>query len=158
VGEDGHKVEEVYNIPSTDRWENKSSQQDFGATFEGLQSEASKTWDENMVYIQHSYNRAVHTSTGKSPFETCFGYFPPSPLDIAYGKQGGVREDLTGDALRAEFFIEKIRKIHIQVQETLQKSQEKYKARHDQHRKEKSFKVGDKVWLQVEQGEATGSW
>jgi hypothetical protein len=41
----------------------ESSQQDFGASFEGLQSEASKDWDENMIYIQHSYNRAVHTST-----------------------------------------------------------------------------------------------
>ena len=67
-----------------------------------------KTCDENLVYIQHSYNRTFHTSTGKSPFEACFGYFPPSLLDIAYGQQG-VREDLTGDALRAEKFIEKIR-------------------------------------------------
>jgi hypothetical protein len=53
-----------------------------------------------MIYIQHSYNREVHTSTSKSHFETCFGYFPPSPLDVAYGKQRGVREDLTGDALK----------------------------------------------------------
>jgi hypothetical protein len=68
---------------------------------------------------------------------------------LGYGQQGGVREDLTGDALRAEKFIEKIRQIHLQVQETLQKSQEKYKARHDQHRTEKSFKVGDRVWLQL---------
>jgi len=30
-------------------------------------------------------------------------------LDISYGQQGGVREDLTGDALRDEKFIEKIR-------------------------------------------------
>ena len=63
-------------------------------------------------------------------------------MDIAYGQQGGVREDLTGDALRVENFIEKIRQIHLQVQETLQKSQEKYKGRHDQHRTEKSFMVG----------------
>ena len=42
VGEDGHKVEEIYNIPSTDKWENKSSQRDFGATFEGMQPEESK--------------------------------------------------------------------------------------------------------------------
>jgi len=62
-------------------------------------------WDENLVYIQHFYNRAVHTSTGNYPFENCFGYLSPSPLDIAYGKQGGVREDLIGDALRAENFI-----------------------------------------------------
>ena len=58
------------------------------------------TWDENMIYIHHSYNKEVHTSTSMSPFETFFGYFPPSPLDVVYGQQGGVREGLTGDALK----------------------------------------------------------
>jgi hypothetical protein len=33
-----------------------------------------------------------------------------------------VREDLKGDALREEKCVEKIRKIHLQVQETLKKS------------------------------------
>ena len=78
----------------------------------GYNQKHLKNWDENMVYIQHSYNRVVDTSIGKSPFETCFGYFPPSPLDISYGQQGGVKEDPIGDALRADFFIEKIRQIH----------------------------------------------
>jgi hypothetical protein len=59
-----------------------------------------KTWDENLIYRKHSYKRPVHTSTSKSPFETCFGYFPPSPLDVLYGKKGGVKEDLTGDTLK----------------------------------------------------------
>jgi hypothetical protein len=106
-----------------------------------------KTWDENMICIQHSYNREVHTSTSKSPFETCFGCFPPSPLDVVYGHQGGVMEDLIGDALKVEKFVEKIRPIHLQIQETLKKSQEKYKARHDQHRIERTFRVKDKVWI-----------
>jgi hypothetical protein len=48
----------------------------------------------------------VNTSNGKSPFETCFGYLPPSPLDVVYGQQGGVREDLTRDALKEEKFVE----------------------------------------------------
>ena len=109
-----------------------------------------------MAYIQNYYNRVVHTSTRKSPFETCFGYFPPSPLYITYGQQGGVREDLTGDALRAENFIGKIRKIHLQVHETLQKSQEKYKARHDQHKTKNSSKVGDQVRLQLKKERLQG--
>ena len=88
----------------------------------GYNQKHPKTWDENLLYIQHSYSKAVHTFIGKSPFEACFGYFPPSPLDIAYGQQGGVKEDLKGDALRDEKIIEKIRHIHMQVQETLQKS------------------------------------
>jgi len=68
-----------------------------------------------MVYIQHSYNRSVHNSTGKSQFEICFIYLLPSPFDIAYEQQGGVREDLTGYDLRVEKFIEKIRKIPTQI-------------------------------------------
>ena len=59
-----------------------------------------------MIYIQHSDNREIHTSTSTSPFETCFGYFPPSPLDVVYGKQGEVREDLTGYALKTFTFLE----------------------------------------------------
>jgi hypothetical protein len=66
-------------------------------------------------------------------------------LDVVYGQQGGVRKDLTGDALTVEKFVEKIRQIRLQVQETMKKSQEKYKAKYHQHRTEKSFKVGDKV-------------
>ena len=58
-------------------------------------------------------------------------------------------EDLTKDALMAEKIVEKIRHIHIQVQYTLHKSKKKYEARHDQHRTNKSFKVGDRVWLQL---------
>jgi molybdopterin converting factor small subunit len=60
-----------------------------------------------------------------------------------------VREDLTRDALKAEKIVEKIRKIHLQVQETLKKLQQKYKARHDQHITERTSRVGDKVWLQL---------
>jgi hypothetical protein len=52
-----------------------------------------------MIYIQHSYNREIHTSTSKSPFEKCFRYLSPSCLEVVYGQKGGVREDLTKDAL-----------------------------------------------------------
>jgi hypothetical protein len=75
-----------------------------------------------MIYIQHSYNRVVHTSIGKSPFEYLFGYFPPSPLDIVYGQQGGEREDITREVLKEEKFVENIRHICLQVKEILNKS------------------------------------
>jgi hypothetical protein len=86
------------------------------------------TWDENIIYIQHSYNRAIHTSTSKYPFKTCFGYLLPSPLDVVYGKQRGVRENFMGEALTTKKFVEKNRWIHLQVHKTLKKSQERYKA------------------------------
>jgi hypothetical protein len=36
-------------------------------------------------------------------------------LDVVYGQQGGVRENTTGEALNYERFIDKIRKIYLQV-------------------------------------------
>ena len=71
-----------------------------------------------MVYIHYFYNREIHISTGNGPFEKCFRYLWPSPLDIAYGQQGGVKEYLIGDHLRAENFRENIMYIHLQVKET----------------------------------------
>jgi len=44
-----------------------------------------KSWDEHLEYIQHSYNRAIHSSINKSTFDTCFGYLPPSPFDCVFG-------------------------------------------------------------------------
>jgi len=38
---------------------------------------------------------------------------PPSPLDIAHGKQGGVREDFIWGASRVEKFVERIGMMHI---------------------------------------------
>jgi hypothetical protein len=61
----------------------------------GYNQKHTNTWDENLIYIKHSYSRAVHTSTGKPPFETCFGYLTPLPLYVVYGQQGGGREELT---------------------------------------------------------------
>jgi hypothetical protein len=66
----------------------------------GYNQKHMNTWYENLIYIQYFYNKSFHTSTGKSPFETFFGYFPPSPLYIVYGKQIGMGEDLTRDALQ----------------------------------------------------------
>jgi len=36
-------------------------------------------------------------------------------LDVVYGKQRGVREDAMGEELKLEKFVEKIRKIHLQL-------------------------------------------
>jgi hypothetical protein len=50
---------------------------------------------------------------------------------------------------RATKFIEWIQLIHQGVQEQLEKSQAKYKARHDMHRVDHQFKEGDQVWLYI---------
>jgi hypothetical protein len=69
-------------------------------------SKHPKLWDEHLHYVQHAYNRAKHSSMQKSPFETCFGYLPKSPLDFIFGKDISI--DGQYDIDRAKKFIEQI--------------------------------------------------
>jgi hypothetical protein len=46
-------------------------------------SKHPRTWDESLPYVQHSYNRALHSSTSHSPFQVGFGFQPLCPIDIA---------------------------------------------------------------------------
>jgi hypothetical protein len=41
------------------------------------------TWDESIPYVQHSYNRALHSSNGHNPFQVGFGFQPLGPIDVA---------------------------------------------------------------------------
>jgi hypothetical protein len=63
-------------------------------------------WYEQFYYVQHAYNNAIHSSTMRSPFETCFGYFPRSPLDLSIGKDSV--EDGCNDPNKDKKFIQEI--------------------------------------------------
>jgi len=65
-----------------------------------------KLWDEHLCYVQHAYNHAKHYSTRRSPFETCFGFTPRSPLDCVFSKDTVV--DGHSDVDKATKFIEQI--------------------------------------------------
>jgi hypothetical protein len=40
-------------------------------------------WDESLPYVQHSYNRALHSSTDHNPFQVGLGFHPLCPIDVA---------------------------------------------------------------------------
>ena len=41
------------------------------------------TWDESLPYVQHRYNREIHSSTSHNPFEVCLGYQPLAPINVS---------------------------------------------------------------------------
>lgn len=113
----------------------------------GYCSKHPKLLDEHLCYVQHAYNHATHSSTQRSPFETCFGFIPKSHLDFVFGKY--IVVDGHSGVDKATKFIEQIQEIHQAVQEQLERRQAKYKARHGKHRVVHSFQVGDQVWLYI---------
>ena len=42
---------------------------------------------EYLEYIQHEYNREIHSSINNIPFKNYFSYLPPSPFHCVFGKQ-----------------------------------------------------------------------
>jgi hypothetical protein len=41
------------------------------------------TWDEILTYVQHSYNRALDSSTRQIPFQVGLGFQPLGSIDVA---------------------------------------------------------------------------
>jgi hypothetical protein len=70
LGEDGHEAEDIYSFLSTNRWKIVVNMA-LVHILRGYNQNHPRTWDENLIYIQHSYNRVVHTFTSKPPFKTC---------------------------------------------------------------------------------------
>lgn len=41
------------------------------------------TWDYILPYVQHSYNRALHSSMDHNPFQVGLGFQPLCPINAA---------------------------------------------------------------------------
>jgi hypothetical protein len=109
------------------------------------------TWDESLPYVQHSKNRALHNSTGHNPFQVGLGFQPLGPIDVSLplAVTSTDSSPTPSEVEKAPWFIEWIQHICQHVQDILQKSNDKYKQRHDQHRVLHKFQEGDKVWLHL---------
>jgi hypothetical protein len=79
------------------------------------------TWDESLPYVQHSYNRALHSSTGHSPFQVGLGFQPLGPIDVALPLATAQTDSSPDQSVidKATRFIERIQHIRQQVQEIL---------------------------------------
>ena len=97
-------------------------------------SKHPRTWDESLPYVQHSYNRAIHSSTGHSPFEVCLGYQALVPINVSIPiMQPNLVSCLDKEKDKEMKFIDRIHHLQQQVHEILEQTTNKYKKRHDEH-------------------------
>jgi hypothetical protein len=64
-----------------------------------------------------------------------------------YGIDVDVNEEWIED--RPCKFIQRIQQVHHPIREELDKSQTQYKARHEKHKVDHQFQVGNQVWLHI---------
>jgi hypothetical protein len=109
-------------------------------------SKHPRTWDEILPYVQYSYNQAMHSSTDHIPFQVGLGLQPLGPIEVvlplAVTSANSYPSPTEDD--KATQFIEQIHHILNQVQDILQKSNDKYKQCHDQHGCHISFRWATK--------------
>jgi hypothetical protein len=92
-------------------------------------SKHPRTWDESLPYVQHSYNRALHSSTSHNPFQVGLGFQPLCPIDIAmpFVATQEYSAHVQSEADNANNFIEHIQHILQQVHGILDRANAKYK-------------------------------
>ena len=118
------------------------------------------TWDEILPYVQQNYNRIIHSSTSHNPFQVGLGFQPLCPVDVVI-PFAATQEDsdhVQSEAYKANNFIERIQHIFQQVHDILERVNDKYKQRHDQHWVPHNFQVGDKVSLHLQKERFVGPY
>jgi hypothetical protein len=89
-----------------------------------------RTWVKRLHLGEHCYNTTFHISIGMTPFRALYGYDAPTLVDLDWNIES-----------------QEILKL---LKENLQTTQNQQKISADRHRIERSFEVGDLVFLRLQ--------
>jgi hypothetical protein len=104
-------------------------------------TDKSKKWDNALPQVEFAYNNAVHSATGKSPFSLVYTSVPNHVVDLVkLPKAHGV-------SISAQHMAKDVIEVKEEVRDKLEKTNAKYKAAADKHRRAKVFNEGDYVMV-----------
>ena len=100
-----------------------------------------RTWIKWIHLGEYCYNTNYHMSIRMTPFNALYGYEALDYADLAFGES---RDPKAKDWIQDIYDILKI------LKENLQIAQNQQKLYADKHRIERSFEVGDLVYLRIQ--------
>ena len=104
-------------------------------------------WTPLLALAEFAYNIAVHSSTGKAPFEIVYGEIPRS--DMLTLDEVQKYSATRGSSAEGESLMERICATREEVTKSLTRAQA-YQARtYNKSHRDVEYKVGQKVWLMV---------
>jgi hypothetical protein len=105
-------------------------------------------WDEHLIAAEIAYNNSIHASTGFSPFFLDSGQHPSLPLIHPTHPTHPTASNATpNENPTAEGMLERLYDHVTLARQHLQHAQDKQAQYANQHRREQSHKVGDRVML-----------
>ena len=135
----------LHGIPSTNQRPNRSDKPDTLHSTTYLDQEEIKEWEECLPIAEYAYNRARHSTTGKSPFEVVYGFNPLSPLDIL---PLPLQERINIDASAR---VNYLKKMNEDTRHTIERQVQRLATKLNVNKQPMVFNVGDLVWLHLRQ-------
>jgi hypothetical protein len=114
-----------------------------GDILRSLVTEHHSSWDQIFPQAEFAYNDSVNQSTGKSPFQILYG---TQPRGVSKLKE---LEQAETSSASAKQFAEAMQELQTEVKQRLQKSNQEYKCRADQRKRQLQFEVGDMVLVHL---------
>lgn len=117
-----------------------------GTLLRSLIQKNLKNWEECIPFIEFAYNRAVHSTTKKTPFEIVYGFNPRTPLDLSPLPTGQFLEK--EGVTKAEF----VKKLHEKVRVAIEEKNKALERILNKNKRPKQFQPGDLVWIYLSKG------
>ena len=102
-----------------------------------------KQWDLILPQNEFAYNRSMHRTVGKSPFEVVYGLQPIGPMELT------PHPTIQQFSRDAEVRAKEIKKLHEEVRLKIEKKNAKYVEQANRRRKYVEFEVGELVWVHL---------
>lgn len=100
-----------------------------------------RQWSKWLPVAEFWYDTAKHSSLGRSPFEVLYGYTP---------RQLGIRNLQICSVADLEQWLKERELLNRLIQQQLLRAQQRMKAHADKNRTERSFEVGEMVYLKLQ--------
>lgn len=107
-------------------------------------SSHQRDWDEFIPYVLFAYRTSIQETTQETPFYLMYGRDARLPIDVAL-TQPTVRYTSTDD-YRVDL-VDKLQHAFTQAKENTERAQQKQKLYADEHSKEPTYEIGEKVWV-----------
>jgi hypothetical protein len=97
-------------------------------------------WAKLLSIAEFAYNNSIHSATGETPFYANMLRHPKIGIDI-------VPHD--GASQKAKDVAGRLEELHSEMRKRLEEVNKKYAEQFNKHTKEKEYRVGDQVWLNI---------